>query len=466
MAAQNKIKAKSAREAAFLILNRVDDAAAYADILLEEALSGLDSRERALTTELVYGVLRYRLRLDWIIGRFSKIKTNKLETRVLNALRLGVYQLSLLDGIPASAAVDESVKLVKKGGGKSPEGGASPLRAKTAGFVNAVLRAVETGREGVSYPDAKKDAVRFISTFYSHPLWLVKRWMERWGSSGAKELCEINLTPPPRALRANTLKIDRDALLEELLKEGIEAEKSRFSPDGLELLPSSEAARRAMLSSRDKRFYVQDEASQLIAHLVAPKPGEVILDACAAPGGKTTHMAAMMRNQGVIWALDKSASRLKSVEETAKRLGAEIIKTKQADAEKGLTFEVDSFDAVLCDAPCSGLGVVRRTPDIKWRIKEEDLKGLSERQKRLLNNLAKYLKKGGRLVYSVCSLEPEETEEVIRDFLTGNAGFVMEDAAGFLPAQCKGLVVPKGFLTTLPHRHGCDGFFAARLKRL
>lgn len=453
MAGQNKIKAKSAREAAFSILNRVDDAGAYADILLQEALERLDLRERPLATELVYGVLRFRLRLDWIIGNFSKLKTAKLETRVLNAMRLGVYQLCFLDGIPASAAVDESVKLVKKDG------------AKTAGFVNAVLRAVTAGKEKISYPDAKKDAAQFISIFHSHPLWLVRRWMERWGAGGATELCETNLAPPPRSLRANTLKINRDALLEELLKEGVEVKKSRFSPDGGELPPSIEAARRVKLSSDDKRFYVQDEASQLIAYLVAPKPNEVILDACAAPGGKATHMAAMMKNQGVIWALDKSAVRLKGVEQTARRLCADIIKTKQADAEKPLTFAEGSFDAILCDSPCSGLGVVRRTPDIKWRIKEGDLKELSGRQKRLLNNLSRYLKKGGRLVYSVCTFEPEETEEIIKGFLSANTGFVMENAALYLPESCKGLVDPKGFLMTLPHKHGCDGFFAARLYR-
>lgn len=463
---QGKIKAKNAREAAFLILNRVDDAGAYADILLQETLEKLDPRERALATELVYGVLRYRLRLDWIIGRFSKIKTAKLETRVLNALRLGVYQLCFLDGIPPSAAVDESVKLVKEGG------------PKTAGFVNAVLRAVEAGKDNVSYPDAKKDAAQFISIFYSHPLWLVRRWIERWGVEGATELCKTNLTPPPRTLRANTLNISRDALFEELLKEGIEVKESRFSPDGLEISPSIEAVRRAKFSSDDKRFYIQDEASQLIAYLAAPKPNEICLDACAAPGGKTTHMAAMMKNQGVIWALDRSSTRLKSIEQTAQRLGAAIIKTKQTDAAKPLEFEENSFDAILCDSPCSGLGVLRRTPDIKWRIKEGDLTELAGRQKRLLDNLARYLKKGGRLVYSVCTLEPEETEEVIKGFFACNPGFVIENAANFLPTPCKGLVDSKGFLMTLPHRDGggyspvgvipppCGGFFAARLKKL
>ncbi|MBI5969596.1 MAG: methyltransferase domain-containing protein [Deltaproteobacteria bacterium] len=270
-------------------------------------------------------------------------------------------------------------------------------------------------------------------------------------------------------MRTNTIVIDRDALIEELLKDGIEVKKSRFSPDGGEISkihPSIEAAGRAKFSSKDKRFYVQDEASQIIACLVAPKPGEIILDACAAPGGKTTQTAAMMKNQGKIWALDKSASRLKSIEQTARRLGAEIIKTKQADAEKSLEFEADSFDAILLDGPCSGLGVLRRTPDIKWRIKEGDLKELSGRQKRLLDNLARYLKKGGRIIYSVCTLEPEEMEDVIKGLLSNNAGFVMENAADFLPAPCKALVDSKGFLWTLPHGDGCGGFFAARLKKL
>jgi len=468
---------KDARKAAFNVLNRVFGADAYADIVLEREARGLKPIDRTLCTELVYGVLRWRQRLDWMIDAFSTIKTRKLETKVLNALRLGLYQTLFLTKIPASAAVNESVKLVKG------------LGMKRAGFVNAVLRKASSSGSGagVKFPDFEKDPVGHISIFYSHPRWMVKRWVERYGAAEALDICRTDNTAPPRTLRVNTLLCTRPALLSELREAGFEARETRYSPWGIVITGGG------FLPPADKKFYIQDEASQLVPLLLGPGPGESVLDACAAPGGKSTQMAAMMENSGVIYAVDKHMERLKRVKGAAGRLGAGIIKTIHVDAgEPGFLCESagpgrpedetvgmvyagpgkpgflkgegeKEFDAILVDAPCSGLGVLRRSPDIKIRRMEKDIRDLSERQKRLLDNISGYLKKGGRIVYSVCTLEPEETDGAVEWFLARHGEFSLEGADSFFTGGLKGLVDKDGFLRTLPHRHGTDGFFAARL---
>ncbi|MFQ5442430.1 MAG: 16S rRNA (cytosine(967)-C(5))-methyltransferase RsmB [Thermodesulfobacteriota bacterium] len=441
---------KNARKAAFNVLNRVFGADAYADIVLEREAQGLKPIDRALATELVYGVLRWWMRLDWILDAFSTIKTKKLETKVLSALRIGLYQTLFLTRIPASAAVNESVKLVRGPGGKR------------AGFVNALLRKASVGAHEVKFPDIEKDPVAHISIFYSHPRWMVKRWVERYGPAEAIKICRADNAVPPRCLRVNTLVRTRPVLLNELRESGFEARQTQYSPWGLVISGGG------YLSPLDKRFYIQDEASQLVALLLKPRPAEAVLDACSAPGGKTTQMAAMMENSGVIYAVDKSRERLKRVKGAAGRLGAEIVKTIYGDAaEPGFLKEEGEkkFDAILLDAPCTGLGVLRRSPDIKIRRTEDDIRVLAEGQKRLLENMSGHLKEGGRIVYSVCTLEPEETEGVIRWFLACHGEFSLEGADRFFTGGLKELVDKDGFLRTLPHIHGTDGFFAARLKK-
>ncbi len=434
----------SPRKAALRVLDRVDGGA-YADIVLDKELHGLGTADAALATEIVYGVLRWRIRLDWLIDSVSTIKARRLERSVLNALRVGVYQLLFLDRIPPSAAINESVKLVKSGG-----------RRKT-GFVNAVLRKVDADR-GLKPLLSEIGPAQYLSVECSHPVWLVERWVARYGATEAEELCRANLVPPPKTLRTNTLIKTREALIKELAAEGVEAVKTRFSPAGIE-------AAGGALSARDKRFYIQDEASQLIAPLLSPAPGETVLDACSAPGGKTTHLAELMGNKGRVYALERHAGRLKSVIEAARRLGITIIETMEADSTGPLPFAPGTFDAILCDAPCTGLGVLGRSPDIKYRRTELDIIESGERQKRLLGNLAGYLKAGGRMVYSVCSFEPEETDAVVKDFLGNRGDFVLEGAGGYVPEECSALVDGPGFLRTYPHRHRMDGFFAARLKK-
>lgn len=434
------------REAALHVLDRVE-LGGYADALLASVLKAVPARDRALATELTYGVLRYRARLDWIIGVFSSVKTKKLEHSVLNALRLGVYQIYILDNIPVSAAINGSVELIK------------PRGLKKAGFVNAVLRKAETNRADAVFPAFDTDPLRHISIVYSHPQWLVAEWIERFGADGARELCRANLAPPPKTLRVNTLAATRPDVMAALAQGGAVCEAARYSPDGVHITSG-------VIALDDRGFYQQDEGSQLIAYLLAPKPGETILDACAAPGGKTTHIAALMKNEGAICALDKDARRLNLVGETASRLGVTIITSIEADASRPLPSKaVGEYDGILCDAPCSGLGVVGRTPEIKWRRGSGDIKDLAARQSALLDNLAQYVRPGGRIVYSVCSLEPMETDTVVDGFLSTHKGFVQEDAAKVLP-HCDALVNGRGRLLTLPHRDGMDGFFAACLRRV
>lgn len=443
----NVVDGRNPRRAALRVLDRVDGGA-YSDIVLASELKGFGPADAGLATEIVYGVLRRRMKLDWFIGAISSIKPGKLERSVLNALRIGVYQLLYLTRVPPSAVINESVELVKPGG------------RKKAGFVNAVLRkAASVGEEPVP-PGKVDDPAGFISIEYSHPRWLVERWIKRFGPEDAGELCRADLAPLPKTLRVNTLVTTREALIKALASEGCDAIKTRFSPDGVEV-------RAGNVSALDKRYYIQDEASQLIPRLLAPAPGETVLDACAAPGGKTTHMAELMRDSGRIYALEKHAGRLKSVEEAARRLGVSIVETAVADSAGPLPNGIPAmFDAVLCDAPCSGLGVLARAPDIKYRRTEADVIENGRTQARLLENLAGLVKPGGRMVYSVCTFEPEETDGVVAGFLKKRHDFVLEGAGGYVPEECSALVDGPGFLRTYPHRHRMDGFFAARLKRV
>lgn len=433
-------KGKRPENARLLALKALEraEAGAYVDIILDAVLSGADGDDAALATELVYGVLRWAGRLDWTIDAFSSIKTAKLERRVLIALRLGAYQLLFLDRIPARAAINETVNLVKTGG------------ERKAGFVNAVLRAIDAGRTKVAWPDREKDTIRFLSAFYSHPEWLVKRWVERLGLDEAEALLKADNERPPKTVRVNTLIASKDTLVKEL-----GGQACAFSPVCLKV--------DSRVDAHEKRYYIQEEASQLVPLLLRLKPGMTVLDACAAPGGKTTHMAEIMNNKGLILALDRYAGRLNTVDKAAKRLGVSIIRTVAADSERPLPFKEDTFDAILLDSPCSGLGVLRRAPDMKMRRKESDIKELSGRQESLIENLSRYLKKGGRLVYSTCTFEPEETEWIVKGFLDRSKGFRLEDAGKGLPASCAKLVDKEGFLRTYPHRDGLDGFFGAVL---
>lgn len=454
----------TARRAALNILNRVFAGDGYADILLDKEIGKVKDYERPFLTELTYGVIRNSMRLDYIIDLFSKIKSKKLEHKVLNTLRLGIYQLLFLDKVPAHSAINESVNLLKG------------QKFKTIGFANAVLRAVDKKRDEITYPEAHIVPAKRLSVYYSHPLWLVEKWMKRYGVVETEKILEANQLVPPFTIRVNKLKTSREdynKYIKDNVKDSV-IRNCNFSPQGIIVEKNASA----VLEDK-KNFYVQDESSQLVALLLNPKAGDMVLDACSAPGGKTTHMSELMDNDGLIVAMDKKGSRLRTVEKNAKRLNIDIIKTLEGDATGVFNFQNklftdgdddklvqkafdNGFDKILIDAPCSGLGVIRRVPDIKIRRKEENIEETRKIQLELLENLKKFLKPDGELVYSVCSLEHEETEEVVEEFLKNNQDFTLADPMENLPASCEKLF-KRGYIKCVTYKYGLDGFFAARL---
>jgi len=413
--------------------------------------AGLPPSERAFARALADGVLRRRAALDWALNRFARPSVEKLDPDVRAALRLGAYQILFASGrVPAYAAVNESVALVKKGHGGR------------ASFVNAVLRSLERGRERLPWPAGETPEA--LSVRFSHPPWLIERWLARLGPAETVALLEKNNTPPALTLRVNTLKTTREKLLARLAAEGASAEPSALSPEGLRL--KENAALETLGSFQDGEFFVQDEASQLVTHVLDPKPGEKILDLCAAPGGKTTHIAQRLENRGAVAALDNAAPKLKFIEENIRRLGATCVKMEILDAREAPARYTAWADRVLLDAPCSNLGVLRRRPDARWnKDYAKILKTLPALQRALLNAAAACVKPGGAVVYSTCTTEPEENEQVLRAFLAENAAFVQESVAPWVPEQLKREVSAEGALRLWPHRHDTDGFFIARLKR-
>ena len=428
--------------------------------LLDEILSEVlvksvlpDPRDRALCGELVNGVVRHIYYLDYVISRFSEEPLEKMDPQVRNLLRLSAYQL-LFTRIPERAAVAEAVKLLKRGRGRW-----------IVSFVNAVLRKIAANRRKPPEPPREMNLVAYLSVRYSYPEWLVERWLARFGEEETERLLSAGNEKPPLVVRANTLRVTKDQLLLYLKSEIPGAEPTRYSPEGI-VLHGFRGHITHLRAFRVGWLQVQDEASQLVSYLVAPRPGERILDACAGVGGKTTHLAQLLRNTGRLYAYDLYEWRLKRLRENAERLGitnVEIVTADVTEAVKALGGNF--FDRILIDAPCTGTGVIRRHPDIKWARKPEDLAKVPEKQLGLLESLSVTLKKGGVLVYATCSLEPEENEGVVRNFLARHPEFEIEDARKVLPEAARSLVDEEGFLRTYPHRHGLDGFFGVRLRK-
>jgi 16S rRNA (cytosine967-C5)-methyltransferase len=447
------LRKKSPRAICLDILNRTERAGAHPDRLLTDSFKRyrhLTSLDRAFLTELTYGVIRWKEKLDWVLRYFSNIPFEKIEPGTLNILRLGLYQILFLSRTPFSAAVNESVELAKKIRGK---GG--------AGFINAVLRSTIRQKDGIHYPDRDQDSALHISILQSHPLWLVRRWVKEMGVEETLRICEFNNQNSSLTLRTNTLKISRKDLIEKLKGKDLISLPTPFSGEGI--LPLDPPPASELPFFKEGLYIIQDEASQLVTSVVDPKPGERILDACAAPGGKTTHMAQAMENRGEIYAVDVSKGRLDLIEEMCERLGIKIVKTVKGDAAAALPIsEGFVFDRVLADVPCSGFGTLRRNPDLKWRRGEKDIKRLSELQLSILGNLSAYVKEGGVLVYSTCTVFDEENEDVLRKFLEGHPEFQLDGMNKVLPEKCH-LFIRNEYFKTFPPRNGMDGFFAARL---
>ena len=410
--------------------------------------------DRAFIQQLLFGVYRWQSRIDWALEQCAHAPLKKLSFQTLSILRLGAFQLLFLDRVPPSAAVNESVKLAKSG--------PAPW---TGGLINGTLRTLSRIKATLTFP-APEDLPGYLTITQSHPLWLVDYWLKTLGSNETKALCDTDNQIPPLNLRVNTLKISREDLLDRLKRQVGQVEPTLFSPVGLRVV-QPQAPLHASELYREGLFQIQDEASQLIAYLLDPHPGERVLDLCAGFGGKTTHLAQVMKNQGTILGVDFSSRKTRELSRNARRLGLRNIRVQTGDFLQEYFFKKNqpAFDRILVDAPCSGWGVIRRHPDLKWRIRLEDSERLAEQQIKFLQKATEYLKPKGTLVYSTCTLCPEENEGVIEWFLAGHPEFFLDSVAPYLPGPAKGLADPRGFYYAWPHRHGTDGFFAARMIR-
>ena len=446
-----------ARRTALTILNILDQKQTTLDHVMEEMHAENAEafrRDRALTNALVYGVVRWRGKLDWIIHHFSRTPLKKIDSNILNVLRIGVFQLLYMDRIPDSAAVNTSVELAK------PE---SPVWVIQ--YINGLLRNVARHHHDVSFPSVHNDPVDSIAASKSFPRWLIEKWIARFGIEETVAMCDAVNIIPPITLRTNTLKISKEKLKETLSEEVESISPTIYSPYGLTVRGPKTAIPK--LSAFQKGwFQVQDEAAQLVAMLANPNPEETILDACAGLGGKTAHLAQMMGNRGHIVAMDSNRKKLDKLESEMNRLGIKTVETCQHDLSSPPSKNrLGMFDCILLDAPCSGLGVIRRNPDIKWSESKKNLIKYQQKQILFLSNLSHLVKPGGRMIFAVCSTEQEENESVIESFLTTHSGFRIHDRCESLPVQKPSILYQQNGLKTYPHLHGMDGFFSVCIKR-
>ncbi len=448
---------ETARSLAVTVLTELGRGRKTLDAMLDEigdAAALPDRRDRDLFNALVFGVLRRRARLDFILSHFSRLPPDKIEPAIMNILRVALFQLAHLTRVPPSAAVNTAVDLAKAR--------SSP---RAAAFVNAVLRKAAAGHARIEYPDFNRDPAKSLAAEHSLPEWLAERWLTRYGKEAATALCETLNEIPPLTLRTNTIKTTPAELVQSLKGKAEAVEAAALAPDGVRVrglhLKLTELA-----AFQDGWFQVQDEAAQLVSLLLAPRPMETILDLCAGRGGKTGHIAQLMENRGSITAVDSHPGRLAQLSAEMGRLGITIAATEAWDASGPIPpTRAGRFDRVLLDAPCSGLGTLGRNPDIRWSASRNELRALAGLQTKLLESAALCLKAGGVLVYSVCSPEPEETEAVVGAFLKQHRELSVEGRPHDLPGCLRPLIGPKGYLQTYPHLRYMDGFFAVRFKR-
>ncbi len=446
-----------ARVAAYDILCAVSAGRADLPTAIAFARAGLhDERDRALAAEIAAGVQRWRAALDHLIVHFSKRAIKRLDPEVVEILRLSAYQLLHLTRVPAAAIVDDAVNLAKRSG-----------KTSASGFVNAVLRAISRARAALPLPPAPADpldrdaALQYFSITLSHPRWLAERWYDRLGYDAAERWLQFDNAPAPLTLRANRLRISPADLAERLKADAIAVSPGAFAPDAL-IVNEGHPLRGAGLA--EGWFVVQDEASQLVAQLAGDEPDRRVLDACASPGGKTTAIAAAMGGGGLIVACDVRDRRIDLLRRTVGASGAPNVRIVQADLLQTLPFS-RGFDCVFVDAPCSGLGTLRRDPDIRWRRLARDLPIFADAQRQMLQHAAEAVAPGGRLVYATCSSEPEENEAVADAFLARAPGFEPVDARTAAPDLPAAVIDATGRLRTLPHVHGLEAFFGAVFRR-
>lgn len=447
----------AARIAAYEIVREVSRGKADLPSAIAAARLKLrDERDRALAAEIGAGVQRSRAALNHLIVHFSRRRIDRLDAEIVDILRLSTYQLLYLSRVPAAAVVDDAVKLARRA-----------RKGSAAAFVNAVLRAISRGRNALPLPARPADpsdvesALSYFSVTLSHPRWLAERWYRRLGFEATESWLRFNNTAAPVTLRANRVLTTASELADCLRRDGIEAHAGRFAPDAL-IVDTGQPLRGTGLEAG--WFVVQDEASQLVTLLVSARPGFRVLDTCASPGGKATALAAAVGSDGLVVACDVRDRRIDLLRRTVGAARVANIRIVQADLLRPLPFR-PAFDAVIVDVPCSGLGTLRRDPDLRWRRRETDLPALAADELTMLRHASEMVSAGGRLVYATCSSEPEENEQVVDAFLTDAAGFVPLRAENAAPDLPRDVIDSRGHLRTEPHRHALEAFFGAVFER-
>lgn len=441
----------NARTAALTALLHVDISEGYSNIVLDKTLSTfpLDQRDKALVAAIFYGVLERRITLDYMIGQFSKTPINKMSPQVLEILRMGIYQIVYLEKIPKSAAVNESVNLAKEN-----------EAVKASGFINAVLRSLLRNIDNIKMPNSAKEPLLYLSVKYSCPEWLIALWQEAYGKDCAISLLECAFHKPPLFARVNNIAISGEDLIKKLDLEGVKASTVTWLDHAIEL--EQTGAIGESVCFQEGLFHVQDLSSQFCCSLFNPVAGQRVIDVCSAPGGKAFTIAEIMENKGEILALDKYKGKVNLINQGARRLKLSIIQAAVRDASDPKT-KLEPADRVLCDVPCSGLGIIRRKPEIRYKLKSA-IDSLPDLQYVILCESSKLVKSGGVLLYSTCTLNPKENFEVATKFLQNDSAF--EPLSLNLP-DCIHHVIdePNNQITLMPHVHGTDGFFVAAFRK-
>ena len=439
------------------ILSRWEEKRLPIDLIMEQYISDstlADSRDRQLIMSLVYGVLRWRGYLDWVIGKHSRHPLTKMKSRTLQALRVGLFQLCFMDRIPPSAAINETVQALKD----------MHQPKWLSGFVNGVLRSIDRQRQKIPTPSETGRLPELAAL--NHPEWLIRRWQSRFGQEMAATICRANNCIAPLFLRVNTKCTTRDGLLKKLTAAGLDAELGAYCPTAIKLIgyngPVAEIPGFA-----EGLFQVQDEAAQLVSMLMGPLENKKsYLDGCAGLGGKTSHLAQMLPAESMLFATEPHGGRVKKLKENLARLHLEsTVHILEGRVESLLPEMQEKFTGILLDAPCSGLGVIRRHPDIRWTRVPEDFMRYAKIQLEILASAAQLLEPGGIIVYATCSTEPEENQDVVNKFLADHTGFSLVDCRDVLPDNCACFVDEDGYFQTIPGQGDLDGFFAVRMTK-
>ena len=442
------------RKIALKILMEINEEGAYSNISLMRNLNNdIKNADQGLIREIVYGTLENMIYIDWVINKFSKTRFNKISPVIKQILRMGIYQILFMDRIPDSAAVNESVNLAKKHSHKG-----------AFGFVNGILRNISRNKDNIIVSDKNKNPLEYLTIKYSHPQWMIKDWLSQFGFDFTESLCIANNTKPKLNIRVNTLKTTKDKLLKKLNNLGLRVSKTNLAKDGI--IVDNPLKITETEEFKNGYFQIQDESSMLVGEIMNPEQNSLIIDVCSAPGGKSTHLAQKMKNNGKIIARDIYEHKLKLISDNAERLGIDIIETENFNALDIDNKYIGKADYCLVDAPCSGLGLIRRKPEIKWTKQKDNIDGITNLQYKILKNASLYLKKNGVLVYSTCTIEKKENISLIQKFLNNHSNFKFMGFDNLIKYDDTTKTASQGYLELYPNIHNTDGFFIAKLVKL